>query len=167
MIDWTLVIPELRADWELVQAKLPYRYVPYMGYRSAGEQDALFKAWQAGKGGRAAPAWESAHNFGLAIDVEPIVDGHGSWEPEHYKPLVDVLADHPTLRSGASFSDSPHIEWRYPLGPWTRGSLALLPHVGQSELITRVWPLVRIMIQRVQTGGSILGGGIQEDGGQS
>lgn len=92
--------------------------------RSLIEQDVLWKKYLAG-GNKAAPPGQSAHNFGLAVDVVP--DGDETkpglqmmWDI--LKSTVGVKVDkpwlwlrnavkkHPRLHSGWSFGDWPHIQ---------------------------------------------------------
>jgi hypothetical protein len=46
-------------------------FKPMIGeaYRSPERSDSLYQAYINGKGGRAAPAWGSAHNYGVAVDI--------------------------------------------------------------------------------------------------
>ena len=162
-VDATLLIPELWQAWQELALRLAASsgivYKPYLGYRDPSLQAALYAKYQAG-GPRAAPPWSSAHQWGLAIDVEAYLDGTAaSWQDADYKPLIDALNAHPTLASGASFHDADHIELRYPPGPWDARVLGVLPKLYASELVTRAWPLVRIMIARTS------GTTVQEDGG--
>jgi hypothetical protein len=142
----TLLIPELvhayvdLATQLCAQHGIAYR--AYMGYRTAPEQAQLHANWLAGTGGKAAPAWQSAHQWGLAIDVQPYNPGP-TWDDGAYLPLWQALAAHPTLRSGSEFGDGPHIELRHPVGAWSAARLAALPRVGASDLVGRAWPLVR------------------------
>lgn len=168
MIDLHALMPEFETALDQLLAQLRTTtgidYRPYMGYRSAQVQSALYQAYKSGKGGRAAPPWSSPHQWGLAVDVQPYCPGP-SWEPKDFAALVSALQDHPTLRSGASFSDSPHIEMRHPEGPWTSGRLAALPRVEQSELSGRAWPVVRTILQLRSTDNEA--GAIQEDGSEA
>jgi len=48
--------------------------------RSLAEQRKLYAAYKRGTGGRAAPPGESAHNYGLAVDVVIYKPGVDPWE---------------------------------------------------------------------------------------
>jgi len=65
--------PELRRVWPLlardVRAQLDRGVTLVSAYRSPAQQRALYRAYRAGRGGRAAPPGQSAHQRGLAIDV--------------------------------------------------------------------------------------------------
>lgn len=148
--DMTLLIPELVHAFVDLATQLQQRngvvYRAYMGYRTPQEQATLRANWLAGKGGKAAPAWESAHQWGLAVDVQPYNPGP-TWDDGAYLPLWQALATHPILRSGSEFGDGPHIELRNPAGAWSAGRLAMLPRVGASDLVGRAWPVVRSICQ--------------------
>jgi hypothetical protein len=53
-------------------------------YRTPEESDRKHKRWKEGKGGRAAPAWRSCHNYGLAMDVW-LYDRKGKYIDNHVK----------------------------------------------------------------------------------
>lgn len=84
------------------------------GYRSFPEQDALHRLYLAGKGGRAAPAGLSAHNYGLAddsaVDASTASGLQPSWKADLYATLGEE-AQAAGLVWGASFNDRPHIQW--------------------------------------------------------
>jgi hypothetical protein len=101
------------------------------GYRSLALQKSLwlpYKAWldyKAGRGAfapeapKAAPPGQSAHNYGLAIDVVLDADAgkpglQASWDIDdpRWQWLFDALENHPRLHSGVSFGDGGHIEKR-------------------------------------------------------
>jgi D-alanyl-D-alanine carboxypeptidase len=64
--------PEMRRalDAALYAAKQA-GFNPKIGeaYRSPERSDSLYQAYISGKGGRAAPAWGSPHNYGIAVDI--------------------------------------------------------------------------------------------------
>lgn len=136
MVDLSALMPEFEAAVEAFLATLPIVYRPYLGYRDPTEQAALYAKYQAG-GPRAAPPWQSAHQWGLAVDVEG-----PDWNAATYAPLQEALAVHPLL-AGLGAKDLDHIELRHPSGAWSAEALAALPRVYQSELGTRAWPIVR------------------------
>lgn len=108
-------------DIDELLSESPYSWYVTSGYRDMWEQRKLYNLWKAGKGGKAAPPGESAHNVRLAVDV--VLD-------DDKKPGLQMLWDttlagwlwlawairkHPRLHSGMWFSDWPHIErvnWR-------------------------------------------------------
>lgn len=115
-VDASPLNPVFREDVADLLGRSPFTWVVTYGYRSLAEQASLYEKYQAG-GPRAAPPGESAHNYGLAVDVvldlEPDVPGlQPSWDTS--KPgwvwLFNAVAAHPRLKSGASFGDGGHIE---------------------------------------------------------
>ena len=137
-------MPEFEAAVEAFLAELKTSsgidYKPYLGYRDYATQAALFAKYQAG-GPRAAPPWSSAHNWGLAVDVQAFNPGP-TWDDGAYNALQQAL-NYSTVLRGLGAIDLDHIELRHPDGPWTTERLSALPKVMQSELSTRAWPLVR------------------------
>lgn len=90
-------------------------YYPTFGYRSWAQQHQLRQAFLTGKGGKAAPAGESAHNYGLAWDVCADSDQtkpglQPNWSTDRYKILGEETKK-AGLVWGGSFNDSPHIQW--------------------------------------------------------
>lgn len=67
------VHPEIMRVIPLILAELKetigLRAQVVSGHRSLAQQRTLYAAYRRGTGGRAAPPGQSAHNFGLAIDV--------------------------------------------------------------------------------------------------
>lgn len=65
--------PEIRRVWPKIAVEFAEQtdHVPYVvsTVRSAKKQRELYEAYRRGKGGRAAPPGRSAHQQGLAIDV--------------------------------------------------------------------------------------------------
>jgi D-alanyl-D-alanine carboxypeptidase-like protein len=111
--------PKFVADLEALLDKLPETWYILQGYRSIEESNALYAAYMAGKGPRAAPGGKSAHNFGLAVDVVLDADSEKpglqpSWDNHMpaWLALKDRVEAHPRLHSGAAFNDWPHIERR-------------------------------------------------------
>jgi D-alanyl-D-alanine carboxypeptidase-like protein len=103
--------PTFRDDIEaLLHASDEDWHVVY-GFRTLVEQDELYQKHLKG-GPLAAPPGHSAHNFGLAVDVQLIANGAPDW---HYTAagwhaLYDAVALAPRLHSGVSFDDPDHIE---------------------------------------------------------
>lgn len=82
--DVALLHPTIRAQVErmlrdldamFVQGRTPYRFEIFETWRSPRRQFELFQL-----GVTKAMPWRSAHQFGLAVDVVPKVDGKWSWE---------------------------------------------------------------------------------------
>lgn len=95
----------------------------FEAYRSPEEADRKYAKYKAGQGGRAAPGWQSVHNYGLAMDVwlydrknRYITDKSypGSWLAS-YKQLAGACS---SFVWGESFNDADHFEyhpnWRKP-----------------------------------------------------
>lgn len=90
-------------------------YYPSFGYRSWLEQHKLRGLYLSGKGGRAAPAGLSAHNYGLAedciFDRDPNAPGlQPGWEPKHYL-VLDEEAKKVGLITGRAYNDYGHVQW--------------------------------------------------------
>lgn len=87
-------------------------------YRSPGRSDELYKKWQDGKGGRAAPGWASCHNYGLAMDVYlydakgKVIDNHVKGWYKEFKKLAKFFTSNGFVW-GANFGsgDSDHFEY--------------------------------------------------------
>lgn len=95
----------------------------HQAYRSPGESDELHKKYKAGKGGRAAPGWQSVHNYGLAMDVwlydhkNRYIDNSVKGWYKLYKQLAKAAS---AFLWGEPFDDSDHFEyhpnWKKPAG---------------------------------------------------
>lgn len=92
-------------------------YIATFGYRSYGEQDALFAQGRSIKGKKVTNArgGQSAHNFGLAIDftrdLDPTRPGlQPGWNAKDYLILA-TEAVKLGLHSGRSYQDWPHVAW--------------------------------------------------------
>lgn len=120
MLDWGKVDPSklrksFREDVESVLNPSPYRYRVQYGFRSVSEQADLYAKHLAG-GPLAAPPGQSAHNYGLAIDV--VVDAsdrpglQADWDvtTPAWVWLTETIAKHPRLKTGAKYKDYGHIE---------------------------------------------------------
>lgn len=91
------------------------QYVSERGFDSWARQHQLRQAFLEGKGGRAAPAGLSAHQYGLADDVTADADLfkpglQPTWESKAYDIHGEELA-RVGLVWGASFNDRPHANW--------------------------------------------------------
>lgn len=104
------------ADVETLLDSSAYTWYVTFACRSFAEQAALYQKHLEG-GPLAAPPGQSAHNYGLAIDVclDRDVRKPGlqmDWNTAHdgWKWLFDAVKKHPRLKSGVSFGDAPHIQ---------------------------------------------------------
>jgi peptidoglycan LD-endopeptidase CwlK len=93
------------------------RYVATHGFRTYGEQMALWSKGRTVKGKIVtnAKGGESAHNFGLAIDFVRDLDMktkavEPGWDAGHYDILAEE-AEKAGLHSGRGYKDYPHISW--------------------------------------------------------
>lgn len=121
-INLDLLYPEFLSKVLEVAAACQARGAEYFatfGLRSFDEQAALYKAYQAGTGGRAAPPGESAHNYGIAVDftfnADPTSDvlNKPDWKAPEYQILGEE-AQRAGLVWGGDFSgqpDCPHVQW--------------------------------------------------------
>lgn len=126
-------VPELMTS---VIDPLPYRYTVQQGFRSIAQQNALYAKGRNAQGVVIAPqdtvtnakGGQSAHNFGCAIDVYPIVNGKIDWgfdaqgnsqpSPEAlpaWQALWDAVHATDTLVTGSDFKlasgyDPGHVE---------------------------------------------------------
>lgn len=109
--------PKARERFRLLGMKLTDLYQsglvltdfrPFEGYRSVERQRQLFGQRPAVT---KADAWQSAHNYGLAVDFVPWVDGKWTWLPADH-PDWRILRQQAELR-GLDNSldwDRPHVE---------------------------------------------------------
>lgn len=127
------LVAELRAngdDWRVTSA-----------YRSLAEQMKLRLLYLQGKGGKAAPAGKSAHNFGLAVDLTLYKAGKPTWEDADYDKMAAIADAFPGLRSGKGFGDRPHVEYR-PGGPWDAAALSPLREAERKGGLGAAWKLL-------------------------
>ena len=84
-------------------------------YRSWGDQHQLRKLYLAGKGGRAAPAGDSAHQYGIAGDFAHDSDlTKKGLQPDWIASNYDVLGEEAAkvgLAWGKTYNDRPHVQW--------------------------------------------------------
>lgn len=85
------------------------------GFRPMAQQAKLRSLYLLGKGGRAAPAGKSGHQYGLAddstFDQDPATAGlQPSWNPKHYTILGEEL-ERAGLHWGKAYGDLPHAGW--------------------------------------------------------
>ena len=116
--------PQFLADVEAFLTASPYHWYVTSAYRSSAEQDKLYAQGRTTPGPRVTNArgGQSAHNFGLAIDVvldaDPEKPGlQPGWDTKlaGWLWIKSAIWPHPRLQSGWSFGDWPHIQryrWR-------------------------------------------------------
>lgn len=104
------------------------RYVATHGYRTYGEQMALWAQGRTKSGGIVtnAKGGQSAHNFGLAVDfvrdTDLKKDGvQPGWSPDDFAVLIEEATKR-GLHSGKGYKDYPHIAW-----PCMTTAIELLP----------------------------------------
>lgn len=120
-VDPTLLCPAFVGDLVEVLGGSRFGWYVTYGFRTYAEQLALYRKYQAG-GPKAAPPGQSAHEFGLAVDVvldaDPTAPGlQPSWNTKlaGWVWLFVAMKAHPRLKSGVLFGDGGHIEryeWR-------------------------------------------------------
>lgn len=71
------LIQSLQRAYHAGETKTDFRF--FEGYRSADDQDELYKAGTATQ----ARGWQSAHQYGLAADIVPYVNEKPSWDDSH------------------------------------------------------------------------------------
>lgn len=103
--------PQFKQDVIELLTPSEYDWRIIYGYRTIELQTQLYEAHLKG-GPLAAPPGKSAHNFGLAVDVQLIVDGNAVWDLSNpgWVWLFAAILPTPRLHSGRSFGDSDHIE---------------------------------------------------------
>lgn len=140
MIDWAHfregLDPQFAADMDEAYGKKPYTLVIVYGRRANAEQAHLRALYLAGKGGLAAPAGHSAHEWGYATDFDiKTADGRRlNWQEAHHPEWQDVWTTaraHPRLHTGHDFppvadADDDHIQSKL----WYAKRRALI-HSGQ------------------------------------
>lgn len=88
--------------------------------RTYAEQNALYAQGRTDKSKpkvTQAKAGESNHNFGVAMDVVPIVDGKADWNSKDWKKIGDIgkAAGFAWGGDWKSFKDMPHFEMQFGL----------------------------------------------------
>lgn len=104
--------------------------------RTFAEQDALYAQGRTKSGEVVTNArgGQSLHNFGLAADFAPVVEGKISWNEQHYR-LFGKWADVARLEWGgrwSRFKDLPHVQ--LPKSPKTATLLAWYRGGGLAEV---------------------------------
>lgn len=90
---------------EIMKAGLPFML--FEGYRSPERQEELYKQEPSVTNAR---AWESAHQFGLAIDIVGWKDGKWSWDQDLPWDQLHKLAKKCKLDVPMPLYDKPHIQ---------------------------------------------------------
>lgn len=146
-IDATLLYPPFRTAVQLLleeAAALDVSFWPIAGFRSYLEQNNLYNLGRIDKGPivtNARPG-QSAHNFGLAVDLcrDRDVSREGlqpDWHPPAYEPLRALTAKHGLAWGGSwAFKDLPHVQWP---GFVTAKQLAPLRDIFELKGLTAVW----------------------------
>ena len=80
-------------------------FKPFEGYRSPERQNYLFHVMKTTK----ARPFQSAHNYGLAVDYVPFVDGNWSWDEHHDWAALKFMATQRGLFMPIAW-DKPHAE---------------------------------------------------------
>lgn len=119
-------------------------YYAVSGFRSYAEQTALYEQGRTRPGLRVtnARAGESAHNFGLAVDLvrDGVLDRRGlqpDWSPESYVPLGERAPKFGLLWGGEFLTpDYPHVQWP---GYATASQLAPLRDIFERAGLRAVW----------------------------
>jgi hypothetical protein len=106
--------------------RLGLRPEVHEAYRSPEESDRKHKLWKQGKGGRAAAAWKSCHNYGLAMDVwlydrkKRYIDNHVKGWYRLYKLMAGAaIAAGFIWGEGFGDGDSDHFEFH---PSWKKGA---------------------------------------------
>jgi peptidoglycan L-alanyl-D-glutamate endopeptidase CwlK len=109
------VHPELARRIDQLSTMLSFQLAITQGLRTYAQQDALYAQGRTlpGKVVTEARGGYSMHNFGLAVDVAPYVDGMIDWDGKDAR-WSEILAKAPScgLAEGAawrSFPDEPHL----------------------------------------------------------
>lgn len=100
---------------KVIAALEPVEYRVVQGLRTFAEQDALFAQGRTKPGKKVtnARSGQSNHNYGLAVDLCPFVDGEYAWKSEK---LFDAIGDAVHAVGGLEwggnwkFVDKPHVQ---------------------------------------------------------
>lgn len=105
--------PQFWTDVDDLLRTSPYIWNVIYGFRTLAEQEKLYKIHLEG-GPLAAPPGKSAHNFGLAVDVQLFKPGTDDLEwnvkAAGWQWLFTNIEPTPRLHSGIAFGDFDHIE---------------------------------------------------------
>ena len=152
-INLDLLMPEFRDPLFQLAANCKARGVDYwasFGYRSFAQQDQMHAAYLAGKGGKAAPAGLSAHNYGIAVDfIKNINFGADHLTPDwstHSNDILGQEAEKLGFVWGAHFGDPPHVQYKgYVSGTELKPLLAVFNASAGPDLdrLSKVWDYIR------------------------
>ena len=113
-VDRTLVHEPFASDVDVLLTADPSVWVITQGFRSTAQQDALFAQGRTTPGAimTKAKGGQSAHNFGLAVDVTLVTPRGDDWNYEgpDWQRLIAAIRAAPRLHPGADFGDFDHIE---------------------------------------------------------
>lgn len=113
---WANIHPKCRTHFQMLESNLMRAYmngetkslfVPFTGYRAPQAQTALVEA-----GTSKAHPWESAHNYGMAVDFVPWRGGERNqwtWDDKEDWDFLDRCATQTGLYRPIKW-DRPHIE---------------------------------------------------------
>lgn len=79
-------LPKFARLWGLLQQSQDRVWMMFETYRSPERQNELFK-----KKKTRAKAWQSAHQYGMAIDFVPVIDGKPAWPDSEDECWVELL----------------------------------------------------------------------------
>ncbi len=112
--DLTLLHPDMRSRVGLVMAEIEGAGLPlkvFEAWRSPERQQFLFEQGRTRPGGKVtfSRAWESYHQYGLAVDIVGFVDGSWTWDlPDAtWKRMHEIGAGHGLERLGF---ETPHLQ---------------------------------------------------------
>lgn len=91
-------------------------FLPFEGYRSPEYQNYLFHVKKTTK----ARAFQSAHNYGLAVDYVAFQNGKWSWDDAHEWHIMAFEAQQRGLMTPIKW-DKPHVQ--HPIWYQIRGAL--------------------------------------------
>ena len=87
------------------------------GYRSPEKQDELYAQGRTKAGSIVTNAkkFESLHNYGLAADVVPLVNGSADWNSKEWSKIGDIGKSIGFAQGGdwTGFVDRPHFEMTF------------------------------------------------------
>lgn len=114
-VDFDRLHPKVRQPFELLSLRLedewragntPYWIRPFEGFRDPDKQIELLRE----KRTKAGP-WQSAHNYGLAVDFVPFIDGEYRWPRADHEcwDFLRALCVNRGLINSIDW-DRPHVE---------------------------------------------------------
>lgn len=95
-------------------AQLGHDVRVHQSLRTDDEQNALYAKGRTKPGKKVtnAKAWQSNHNYGLAVDLVPFINGQFTWQPIHIFQLIGREAKKLGLEWGGDWKavDMPHVQ---------------------------------------------------------